>query len=169
MKVDDFCRKLDEHLTTRASAPERYEVAASALCQAFRLKADEVALFTVDSEADVLRFVWPTKLTGTGTIPLSGKDSLAIRTLTEKKAIVNNRFSNTYHASIFEHIKTCPEGNAPNPIQRIISAPLGQGEEMHGVVQISRRGPSSNEAGNDFTKDELAALTAITTVLSRHI
>jgi len=171
MNISEFCGKLDSHLAARAPGAERYEVVISALRQAFNLQPDEIAVLSADLENDVLRFNWPVKLQKSGTIPISSRDSLAARTFREKKAVVNNRFADIYHASIFEQIKLAPEATErPQPIQKIRSAPLpGSDGAPTGVVQLSRKGADSNAAGPDFTREDLAALIEISKVLGKHL
>jgi hypothetical protein len=171
MNISEFCDKLDSHLAARPPGAERYEVAIKALRQAFSLQPDEIAVLSADLENAVLRFQWPLKLQKSGTIPISSRDSLAARTFREKKAVVNNRFADIYHASIFEQIKLTPQATErPRPIQKILSAPLpGSDGTLTGVIQLSRKGPDSNAAGPDFTREDLAALIEISKVLGKHL
>ncbi len=171
MNISEFCGKLDNHLAARPAGAERYEVAIKALCQAFSLQPDEIAVLSADLENAVLRFNWPLKLQKSGTIPISSRDSLAARTFREKKAVVNNRFADIYHASIFEQIKLVPQATErPQPIQKILSAPLpGSDGTPTGVIQLSRKGADSNAAGPDFTREDLAALVEISNILGKHL
>ena len=171
MNISEFCDKLDSHLAARAPGAERYEVVIKALRQTFSLQPDEIAVLSADLENGVLRFNWPLKLQKSGTIPITSRDSLAGRTFRENKAVVNNRFADSYHASIFEQIKLAPEATErPQPIQKILSAPLpGSDGAPTGVIQLSRKGADSNAAGPDFSREDLAALIEISKVLGKYL
>ena len=64
--------------------------------------------------------------------------------------------------TIFEQIKikgTDPLTEMPDPIQKLISAPiLGDGGMVLGVIQVCRKGMTPGVAGPDFTEDELDLL-----------
>lgn len=170
MKVQDFCAKLDAALATRQPGPERYDLIAQGLRQAFKLKADEVAILVADPEHEVLRFEWPLKLQKTGTIPASSRDSLAARTWREKKSLVNNRFAATSHAAIFEQVKHDPEATErPLPIQKILSVNLPGASGFNGVLQLSRKGTDANQTGPDFTPNDVAAVEEIVQTLIKYL
>jgi len=170
MKMSEYCAKLDAALASRPVGAPRYELITQALCQAFRLQADEVAILLADREHDVLRFEWPAKLKNSGTIPLSARDSLASRTLRENRSQINNRFAATYHAAIFEHIKIDPSApERPQAIQKILSVPLPGAEAARGVVQVSRKGVDANQTGPDFTPADAANLETIAAIVTKHI
>ena len=170
MKITDFCAKLDALLASRATLPEKLDAIVSALRQALRLQADEVALLMVDAEAEVLRFLLPTKLGKSGFIPLTSRDALAARTLRENKVFVNNRFPASSHASVFEQVKLDPgaEGR-PLPIQKIVSVPIPGEVNPKGVLQLSRKAAEPGQAGDDFSKEDMAALAEIAQVIAKHI
>lgn len=170
MKIADFCTKLEAVLTAKTDGKERLDTIVQALRQAFRLQPDEVAILLHDADGESLRFLCPAKLAKTGSIPLSSRESLAARTLRENKPFVNNRFTATFHASIFEQVKLDPtSGERPLPIQKIISVPLPGDGAPRGVVQLSRKGAEAAQAGDDFSKDELQALTEIAAIVSRYV
>ena len=56
------------------------------------------------------------------------------------------------HVSFFESIKI---KDRALPIQKMITAPIFDGEEAVGVVQISRKGETPRDAGPDFTTADL--------------
>ncbi|HBT83124.1 MAG TPA: hypothetical protein DEB35_06765 [Desulfuromonas sp.] len=170
MKIAEFCAKLDALLTTRATQPEKLDAIVSALRQALKLQPDEVALLTVDVAAETLVFLWPAKLAKSGFIPLSSHDSLAARTLRENKVFVNNRFSATFHASVFEQVKLDPAAEGrPLPIQKIISVPIPGETAPKGVLQLSRKATEPGQAGDDFSKEDMAALTEVAQIIAKHI
>jgi GAF domain-containing protein len=113
----------------------------------------------------MLKFVIPEKLAAVGTIPLSSTSALAARTARERRPELANNFSNARHATVFEGV---PLGRDPaETIQKIMSAPIMDGGQVLGVVQISRKGRTSPEAGPDFTQKDLRVLTSISPTLGR--
>jgi len=112
-----------------------------------------------------LKFLYPVELQSAGSIPLSGS-AVAARTATSKKSDIFNNFARVPHRSIFETIKL-KDSDAPQPIQKLISAPvLGSNGDVVGVVQISRKGYSAREAGVDFTRDDLLRLEEVARILA---
>jgi len=170
MNIDQFCAHLETRLAPLPPGRERLLLAAEALRQAFRVKDDEVAVFSLDPQMELICFLWPEKLQASGLIPLSTRDSLAARTIRENRAFVDNRFATTHHTSFFELFRQGPGGEGkPQPIQKILSAPLPGNGWVKGAIQISRKGPGPEEAGADFSKAELQALVEIARVVARHI
>jgi len=170
MNIDQFCAHLETRLAPLSSGRERLQLAAEALRQAFRVKGDEVAIFSLDPQEEMICFLWPEKLRSSGLIPLATRDSLAARTIRENRAFVDNRFATTHHTSFFELFRLGPGSDAkPQPIQKILSAPLPGNGWIKGAVQISRKGTDPEAAGADFSRSELQALVEIARVVARHI
>jgi hypothetical protein len=168
MDIAEYCKKVDSHLADITDTDQRLEVTAKILSQAFRVGTDEVALFVLDPEKDILHFMWPRKLKTIGFLPLSSLDSLAARTVRENKPFINNRFASVHHASIFERVRLEKDGDKPQPIQKIISVPIPGEERLHGAIQISRKGESVDET-IDFTQLDLKNLNQIAKTLSKHL
>jgi len=170
MNVEQFCAHLETRLAPLPPGRERLDLVAEALRQAFRVRADEVAIFSLDPQLELLCFLWPEKLQASGLIPLATRDSLAARTVRENRAFVDNRFATTHHTSFFELFRQGPgSAGKPQPIQKILSAPLPGNGWVKGAIQISRKGPDPEAAGADFSKSELQALVEIATVVARNI
>jgi hypothetical protein len=129
------------------------------LARVFHVEVTEVALLRVEGTA--LRFVFPPELREVGSIPLSSS-AVAAHTATTKKAEFFNSFTKVKHASVFEGVKLRPEKSEqaqPTPIQKLMSAPVLNGERtVVGVIQVSRKGSESCLAGPDFTRDDLQQL-----------
>lgn len=168
MNLTEFCSSLEARLSTVPSENERLEVMAKAISQAFKVKPVEVAIFSFDEGREMISFLWPFQLRNAGLLPLSAHNSLVTKTVLEKRATLNNSFSTTPHASIFEQFRLGPE-SPPLPIQKIMSAPLVHEGKIRGVIQVSRKGLSDMEAGDNFTANQLAALTTVAEVVARHI
>lgn len=181
MKLSDFCKTLDSKLAS-SPADTALRLSSLALQQAFKVAEDEVAFLKIDPQAECLYFIWPAKLGKAGCIPLKTRDSLAAATVRDNKPQLNNRFSGTYHASVFEQIRLdAPKGKGsgkekegteparPKTIQKIMSVPLFKAETVVGVAQVSRKGNDSNTAGEDFSSAELQAFSEIARVIGTHL
>ena len=163
MDLAEFCNRLDTRLSSLSMDTERLETMVRTVGQAFRVSPEEVAIFAFDGEREIVSFLWPLRLRNAGTLPLSAHTSLVTRTIRERRAFLDNSFSTTPHASIFEQFRLGPE-SSPLPIQKIMSAPLSHGGEIKGVIQVSRKGLSGDSAGDDFSPIQLAALGKIAEV-----
>ncbi len=138
---------------------------AETLSMLFGVKQDEVAVLKVVPKYKSLIFVLPEKLSHIGTIPLSSATALAARTARERKADLINNFSTARHANVFEAV---PLGRDPGElIQKIMSAPILDGTQIQGVVQISRKAASLAETGPDFTPTNLRTLVSLSPTLQR--
>jgi hypothetical protein len=165
MDLAKFCSNLAAELSTLHSDEEKLEVAAKALSEAFHVTSEEVAFLLLDSRLQILNFLWPLPLRNAGSLPLSVENSLATKTAREHQASLDNSFSSTPHSTIFEMIKLDPL-ISPLPIQKIMSAPVIDDEEVKGIIQISRKGTDPFSAGEDFSLSQLYALSRMSGVIS---
>lgn len=176
MKLDDFCKVLSDKLET-VEGDEKLKFASLSLQQAFKVEEDEVAFFKFNPRMESLSFIWPAKLSKSGTIPLKARDSFAAVTGREKKPQLHNRFVSKIHASIFEQVNLEGQGNVKDKqrikrartIQKIMSVPMVKGDALVGVIQVSRKADDVSLAGPDFTDQELEALTEISKVIGLYI
>ncbi len=131
------------------------------LATIFAVRRDEVALLRV--EGNLLHFAFPPELQSLGAIPLSGS-AVAARTATTRKAELFNSFVKVKHSSVFETVKLGAAPSGPpqaRVIQKLMSAPIvGDGGQVLGVLQISRKGAILAAAGPDFTAHDLERLQA---------
>jgi hypothetical protein len=133
------------------------------LAKLFGVDIDEVAILSLNPKTKSLKFVIPEKLAVVGTIPLSSATALAARTARERRPELVNNFSSARHATVFEGV---PLGRDPSEmIQKIMSAPILDGGDVRGVVQISRKGRSTTDAGQDFAQKDLQNLVQIAPML----
>ena len=94
--------------------------------------------------------------------------SIAGEVLRAGKGRIDNQVSQIQHLDIYERIGV--KAQRPRKIQRMISAPLlTPGREPIGVIQVSRKGKSLEEAGPNFTPHDLHSLTELSNWLAPHI
>lgn len=131
----------------------------------FGVTEHEVAILGVTGDGRFLKFLAPQALRAVGQIPLSSGNALAVRTMREMRPEVINHFYAVPHASVFEGVPVS-EKERGEPIQKIMSSPVMSSGKAIGVVQVSRKGKSTNEAGADFTTQQLQTLKTISDVLA---
>ncbi len=125
----------------------------------FAVQPHEVAVMVITSDDRFLRFVLPPMLREVGQIPLTSTNSLAARTVRERRPEVINHFATVPHSSVFEAVPIA-EDQRSEAIQKIMSAPIIHERKVWGVIQVSRKGRSTGEAGPDFTHTHLRELKA---------
>jgi len=111
----------------------------------------------------LLSFLYPEELKTAGSIPVSSSSAVAAHTASTKKTELFNAFVKVKHASIFECVKLNAtedtERSEQNAIQKLMSAPvLDSQRKVLGVVQVCRKGFDPNNAGPDFSLDDLQQL-----------
>src|SRR5580692_2681292 len=135
------------------------------ISKTFRVQPHEVAILTITPDDRFLRFVVPEKLQQVGQIPLTSTNSLASRTVREKRPEVINHFAVVPHSSVFDAVPIVQEERG-EPIQKIMSAPILQERKVAAVIQISRKGKTAADAGPDFTHPQLRELKIVADTLS---
>jgi hypothetical protein len=137
------------------------------LAAIFSVKSDEVAILAVTGKGKHLSFLIPEKLKAVGSIPLNSTTALAARTARERRPDILNQFAGSRHASVFEGV---PLGRSEGEmIQKIMSVPIISGKDVTGVVQISRKGRTQQEAGADFGSADLRALQELSPTLAQFV
>ena len=132
---------------------------AVALAKNFDLKDGEVALMRVTGGGRQLEFIVPEELSKIGTLPLTSTTSVAVRAARDGRPETINNFPNVKHPTVFEAVPMAK--GSRNPIQKIVSVPvLGESGPI-GVIQISRKGKTAEEAGADFGPKELAEIKQV--------
>src|SRR6202789_1725878 len=135
------------------------------ISKTFAVQPHEVAILTITPDDRFLRFVVPEKLQQVGQIPLTSTNSLASRTVREKRPEVINHFAVVPHSSVFEAVPIT-EDERGEAIQKIMSAPILQERKVAAVIQISRKGKTAADAGPDFTHPQLRELKLVADTLS---
>jgi hypothetical protein len=141
------------------------------LAQILRVRRSEVALLRLEKAS--LRFMFPPELRSAGVLPLSGS-AVAARTAATRSPLLSNTFMRVKHVSLFEAVKLGgiadedEQSQQQLPIQKIMSVPVARtGEDVMGVVQVSRKGLDASVAGADFTNDDLKQLEQAAEILAR--
>ena len=138
---------------------------AERIAKEFKVKSDEVAILAVSERWRHLYFLVPEALCNVGYIPLSSTSALAARTVRDSRPDIANNFASVRHASVFEGVKA--ETLNASAIQKIISAPILADAKVIGVIQISRKAATAQEAGPDFTSDDLGKILAVCKALGK--
>ena len=132
---------------------------AEKIAKTLSVGKDEVAIMGVSTRWRHLHFLVPEALKNVGFIPLSSNSALAARTARDSRPEIDNNFTVARHAAVFEGVKINSE--APESIQKMLSAPILSEGKVIGVIQISRKGPSVASVGPDFTADDLGKILAL--------
>src|SRR5688572_15416580 len=105
--------RLVEDVIASGSAPRDADMAlvAKELSRMFSVSPDEVALLSLTQNDSVLTFMHPLKLKLAGSIPLSNGNSLATRTVREKRPEMINNFPAQKHPTVFESIPLDPKAD----------------------------------------------------------
>jgi hypothetical protein len=139
---------------------------AATIGSAFGAKQDEVAILRLSSDG-MLSFVTPVKLAKLGSIPATNSQSLAIKTIRDKRGECINNFSAYRHPTVFEAVDL--SGQKAAPIQKIVSAPILAEDKVVGVIQVCRKGKAGDPIGPDFAARDLAGLTIAGNILGKFV
>jgi hypothetical protein len=156
-------KKLGQEMTRKGAPCETDQLVrlADLIGRNFAVQPHEVAILGLATDERFLRFIVPENLRTVGQIPLSSTNSLASRTVRERRAEIINHFSVVPHSSVFEAVPIPPELTRGDPIQKIMSMPVQLDMKVVGVIQVSRKGGTAADAGPDFTHPQLRELKAI--------
>lgn len=122
-------------------------------CDNFELDADEVAILLTDKDNMVMSFAYPGHLVNAGMIPITSPDAFAARVFKMNKGMIENNFNQMKHLHLFEFIKG--PGEKVRKIWKMMSTVLRCGDMKFGVIELSRKGESVDEAGEDFTPENM--------------
>ncbi len=148
--------------TVAASNPIDIHSLCAAIARIMFVNLDGIGMLRVRGLS--LEFVYPPALKSAGRIPLSSS-AVAARTATQKQAEIYNNFAKISHYSVFELVPlggSAKNNTDPQRIQKLMSAPVvDSSHRAIGVVQISRKGVTRDQAGFDFTQEDLETLDQI--------
>jgi hypothetical protein len=125
-------------------------------CDNFDLETDEVAILLSDKDNMVMSFAYPEYLVNAGMIPLTSPDAFAARVYKLNKGLIENNFNQMKHLHLFEYIKG--PGEKVRKIWKMMSMVMRSGDFKFGIIELSRKGETSDEAGEDFNQDNLEFL-----------
>ena len=137
------------------------------MARLFSVKTEEIAILYLSEDGGILRFLYPIKLRNVGTIPMTTTNSLAVRTVRDKRPEMINNFPAHRHPTVFEAVSLEEGGQEKQPIQKIMSAPLLLESKSVGVIQVSRKGKSPTSAGADFSIRDLTVLMSTSGQLAK--
>jgi hypothetical protein len=157
--VRDLLEILEAMAGRKADVPDAMELFGDMaerivrfVVQRFGVKADEVAILLLTSDAKHLRFVAPRRLTAMGTIPVTKRDSIAVSVFQRKAGEAINNVPLVKHVAFFESVRL---RDKPAPIQKMVTVPILHQGQAVGVAQISRKGDSPAQSGPDFTPEDV--------------
>ena len=142
-------------------------VIAEKIARIMGVRQEEVAILAVSSKWKHLHFLVPEALKNVGFIPITSTWSLAAKTVRESRPEIDNNFNATRHPMVFEGVRI--NGETPEFIQKILSAPILLDGRVIGVIQISRKGDDASRVGPDFTSDDLGNLLALCKPLGKFV
>lgn len=168
----EIARLVDEIVKSgRGLGDEDLNKITREITKLFSVKQDEVAVLELSANGTILNFLYPLKLSKVGSIPMSTTNSLAVRTVREKRPEMINNFPAQKHPTVFESVALESAKSAKKeerqPIQKIMSVPLLVDGKAVGAVQVSRKGKSPTTAGADFTIRDLTTLVSTAGLLSK--
>jgi hypothetical protein len=125
-------------------------------CDNFDLQNDEVAVLLIDKDNMILSFAAPEYLVNAGMIPITSPDAFAARVFKMNRGMIENNFNQMKHLHLFEYIKG--PGDKVRRIWKMMSTILRSGDLKFGIIELSRKGSSLDEAGEDFSAENLEFL-----------
>jgi hypothetical protein len=135
-------------------------ILAEAISQALKVKTEEVAVLILTSTRQTLRFVWPPQLfESQAAFPANHKSAIASIVLTTMKGKVDNKLAESKHLKFYESVKGMETSKVP--IQKMVALPLVAGAQPLGVVEVSRKGATPEEAGPNFSPQDAQTLVGI--------
>ena len=138
------------------------KVLAQAISEALGVKPEEVAILVLTSTEQSLKFVWPRALSqGSGVFPANHKSAVASGVLATMKGRVDNRLAESKHLKFYESVKWMECSGLP--IQKMVALPMVAGERAVGVLEVSRKGRTPEEAGPNFTSQDAQVLVGLCT------
>lgn len=131
------------------------------------LNSYEVAIFLTNKEKTILSFACPAYLVNSGMIPVSSTEAYSATVFRTGRGIIENKLQQQKHLGIFEIIRT-PDSKLM-PLWKMMAALIAIGDEKIGVIEISRRGTTEDDAGENFTQTDLELLDSTIKILAPYI
>lgn len=144
-------------------------ILAVLVAQAFAVEEDEVAILLLRDRSLMLRFAHPVTLycDRANIFPVNGS-SIAGEVLRHLRGRIDNDLPQIRHLDFYERL--CVQAARPWEIQKMVSTPLliPWGHVL-GVLQVSRKGNSVEEAGPNFSPVDLVKLTDLSRWLAPYL
>lgn len=135
-------------------------VLAEAIADALLVKKEEVAILVLTTSGQTLRFMWPPALyESLAAFPANHKNAIASHVLSTMKGKVDNKLSESKHLRFYENVKGMETSKLP--IQKMVALPLVAGSRTLGVVEVSRKGRTPEDAGANFSPEDAQRLVAL--------
>ncbi len=131
---------------------------ARRLCTEFKLDEDEVSILRLTSDGGSLGYVIPDKLEKVAAIPINSNRSTTAWAARNKQGRILNIINIPRSTSVFQAVRL---EDITNPIQKLMVAPIISHDQLIGVIQISRKGPTLDSAGPDFVPEDLDRLVKV--------
>jgi hypothetical protein len=122
----------------------------------FELETDEVAILLTDKDKMVLSFAFPEYLVDCGMIPISSPDAFASQIFQLGRGAIENNFNQQKHLHLFEMIRSPDE--KIGTIWKLMATVLKADNDKFGVIEISRKGETISQTGQDFSVENLLFL-----------
>jgi hypothetical protein len=149
-----------EHGASREGLKEGTKILAEQVASVLNVKPDEVAIMLLNATGQTLVFVWPPPLYDShAAFPANHKTAIASAVLSSLKGKVDNKVAESKHLKFYELVTGMQTSKLP--IQKMVALPLFHGEKKLGVVEVSRKGKTPEEAGPNFTPEDAQALVAL--------
>ncbi len=132
-----------------------------------KLSPYEVAIFLTNKEKTVLSFACPEYMVNSGMIPVVSTEALTAKVYRSGQGFIDNKLENQRRLIIFEIIRT-PEGKVL-PLWKMMTAPISVDDDKLGVIEISRRARTADEAGEDFSPVDFQFLEKTIKILAQFI
>jgi hypothetical protein len=168
--INELIAKLKIELS-KADAENALSIALKEIEQYYTdnlfLNPYEVAISLTNKEKTVLSFACPDYLVNSGMIPVSSTEAFMASIFRSGRGIIENNLQQQKHLGIFEIIRT-PEGKIM-PLWKMMGALIAIEQDKLGVIEISRRAISQDDAGEDFTPADLQFLEKTIKILAPFI
>lgn len=137
------------------------EAIADYIVKNLGVSEDCVAILLLKDAGKVFRFAYPLELfKGQSNVFPVSRNNIAGQVILSERGNVENNLSRVPHFGVYEKAKI--KGKTPKPIQKMVTAPLILPDKnMLGVIQISKRGETPQEAGPDFAPADLGKLNQV--------
>jgi hypothetical protein len=144
----------------RESLKQGAKALAEAIAAKLQVKPDEVAVLLLNATGQTLVFVWPLPLFDSrAAFPANHKTAIASVVLATLKGKVDNKLGESKHLKFYESVTGMDTSKIP--IQKMVALPLFYGDKKLGVVEVSRKGKTPEEAGPNFTPADAQALVGL--------